>query len=152
MIVVNELPIVPKHYPLLLFAASEQKFREFLEQVITVGEYTYIRYAYEVRPHVTKEVLTMAGVASRLSRKDLEFMAEDIGPEIIAVMNAEKLLKGLNTEKGQALLSQMLATGIFEEWINGISPDHQKRLFELVLKRLAADLTDESKSGRNGND
>jgi hypothetical protein len=152
LIVVNELPIVPKHYPLLLFAASEQKFREFLEQVITVGEYTYVRYAYEVRPHVTKEVLTMAGVTSRLSRKDLEFMAEDIGPEIIAVMDAEKLLKGLNAEKGPALLSQVLATGIFEEWINGISPDHQKRLFELVLKRLAADLTDESKSGRNGND
>jgi hypothetical protein len=144
LIVINELPIVPKHYPLLIFAASEQKFREFLEQVITVGEYTYIRYAYEVRPHITKEVLTMAGVASRLSRKDLEFMAEDIGPDIIAVMNAKTLLKGLNTEKQQELFSQMLATGNFENLIDGINPDQQKRLFELVLKRLAAGLTEET--------
>jgi hypothetical protein len=86
----------------------------------------------------------MAGVASRLSRKDLEFMAEDIGPDIIAVMNAKTLLKGLNTEKQQELFSQMLATGNFENLIDGINPDQQKRLFELVLKRLAAGLTEET--------
>ena len=143
LIVINELPIVPQNYPLLVFAGSEQKFREFLEEVIATGEYTYIRYAYEVRPQVTKEVLTMAGVASRLSRKDLEFMAEDIGPEMIAVMNPEDMVKGMNAEKRQALLAQMLATVNAEELISGISPEQRKRLFELVLKTLAADLTDE---------
>jgi hypothetical protein len=39
-------------------------------------------YVYEVRPKVTREVLTMAGISTS-SRKDLEFMAEDIGPELV---------------------------------------------------------------------
>jgi hypothetical protein len=34
LIVVNELPITPKNYTLLLFTASKRKFREFLEQVV----------------------------------------------------------------------------------------------------------------------
>lgn len=152
LIVINELPIVPKNYPLLVFAASEQKFREFLEQVITVGEYTYIRYAYEVRPQLTKEALIMAGVASRLSRKDLEFMAEDIGPEIIAVMDTELLLKGMNAEKRQALLSQMLDTANMEELVSKMSPLQRKRLTELVLKMLAADLTTDTEQSSNGKD
>jgi hypothetical protein len=50
----------------------------------------------------------------------------------------------LNTEKQQELFSQMLATGNFENLIDGINPDQQKRLFELVLKRLAAGLTEET--------
>jgi hypothetical protein len=48
--------LLPKNYPLLVFAASERKFREFLQQIIQERSSIYIRYAYEVRPKVTKEV------------------------------------------------------------------------------------------------
>lgn len=147
MIVINELPVEPQYYPLLLFASSEQKFREFLEQVITVGEYTYVRYAYKVRPLATKEILTMAGVTSRLSRKDLEFMAGDIGSEIIAVMDAEMLLKGLSADKQEALLSRMLDSANMENLVNKMSPVHRKRLLELALKLVAADLHDDREGG-----
>jgi hypothetical protein len=94
----------------------------------------------------------MARIASRLSRKDLAFIAQDIGPEIIAMMKPETFLKGLSAEKQQALLLELLTTENLEEVIAGISPAHQKRLFGLVLKRLPADLLDEAKLDGNGND
>ena len=96
LIVINELPIIPKNYPLLIFASSAQRFREVLAQMIFEGERTYIRYAYEVRPQLTKEVLTMAGVTSRLSRKDLKFIADDIGRELVAFMSPKDLLEVIN--------------------------------------------------------
>ena len=172
LIVINELPVAPEHYPLLLFASSEEKFREFLAQVITSGEYTYVRYAYEVRPLATKEVLTMAGVTSRLSRKELEFMAGDIGPELVPFLHPGDVVKGMNAEKRQELLSlfdpadlfkgmmaqkqeklfaHLLATMSMEEILQEISPKDRKKLFELVLKTVAADLTEDADPDRNDN-
>ena len=110
----------------------------------------------------------MAVVASRLSRKDLEFMAEDIGPELAPFLKPEDLASALNAEKRQRLLSllepeellraadvqkqpklrsQLLAGMNVEELVNDISPTQQKRLFELLLKMLAAGLTDDSEDG-----
>ena len=93
----------------------------------------------------------MAGVASRLSRKDLEFMAGDIGSEIIAVMDAEMVLKGLSAEKQEALLSRMLDSANMEKLVNKMSPAHQKRLLELALKLVAADLTTDTEHDSKGN-
>lgn len=76
LIVINELPIEPKNYPLLLFAASKNKFRQFLERIIKEENSAYIYYAgvsfssqhlisdenkYRLDPKLTKEVLDMAG-------------------------------------------------------------------------------------------
>lgn len=106
------------------------------------------RYAYEVRPLITSEGLTMAGVASRLSRKELEFMAGNIGPELVPFLNPEDVVKGMNDEKQQRLLAMFsvedrLAGISIEEFLQGISPKDRKKLFELVLKTVAADLTDD---------
>jgi hypothetical protein len=122
-----------------------------LEQVITSGEYTYVRYAYEVRPLATKEVLTMAGVTSRLSRKELEFMAKDIGPELAPFMDPEDLMKGMMAQKQQKMFAQLLATMSVEELLQEISPKDRKKLFELVLKTVAADLTEEAAPDHNDN-
>jgi hypothetical protein len=147
LIVINELPIVPKNYPLLLFASSIRKFRQFLQQVIAEGNTRYLRYAYEVRPQVTREVFRMAGISTTISRQDLEFMAEDIGPELVAVMRPEKVLEGMDAEKLRRLMSFMsieerLADVSLDEFVKGISPERRKALFELVLKMLAAGLAD----------
>lgn len=107
LIVANELPIIPKNYLILLFASSKQKFREFLEQVIIESNTTYIRYAYEVRAQLTREVLTMAGISATLSREDLEFIAGDIGRDLVAVMNTEEVLEGMDSEKQQQLAASM---------------------------------------------
>jgi hypothetical protein len=157
LIVVNELPITPKNYALLLFASSERKFRQFLEKMIVEGNTRYIRYAYEVRPQMTREVLTMAGISTSISRKDLEFMAEDIGPELVPFLKPKDLLKGLNPEKQRELISllspeEILANISIEELIKGISPEQRKKLFELVLKMLASGLADkEELNGKSSN-
>jgi hypothetical protein len=97
LIVVNELTILPTNYPLLLFASSAKKFRQFLQQVVFEKNWNYIHFAYRLRPRITKEVLTMAGINS-LPKKDLEFIAKDIGVEILPYLDKADLLKQLSLE------------------------------------------------------
>jgi len=105
LLVINELPIVPKNYPLLLFASSERKFRKFLEEVVAQGEFTYLRYAYEVRPRLTREVVTMAGISATLSKEDLQFMADDIGRELMAFLPPAERLAGISVDERLAGIS-----------------------------------------------
>lgn len=153
LIVLNELPILPKNYPLLLFVSSDRKFRQFLKKLIVEGNTKYLRYAYQVRPQMTREVLTMAGISTSISRKDLEFMAGDIGPDLVPFLQPEDLLKGMDAEKQRRLLSLLSVeerlSGIStEELIKGIRPEQRKALFELLLKMLVAGL--EEKPEVNG--
>jgi len=166
LIVINELPIIPKHYALLLFASSDRKFRQFLKELIAEGNTRFIRYAYEVRPQLTREGLTMAGISTSISRKDLEFMAEDIGRELVAIMSPEEVLEGMGLEKQRRLFSllntkellthmsieERLAGVSIEELLKGISPEQRKKLFELVLKMLASGLADQEElNGKSSN-
>ena len=89
----------------------------------------------------------MSGVASRLSRKELEFMAGDIGPGLVPFLNPEDVVKGMNAEKRQVLLSEILDAANMEEVVNKMSPVHRKRLLELALKLVAADLNDDREGG-----
>ncbi|MFN8494131.1 MAG: hypothetical protein U0350_41415 [Caldilineaceae bacterium] len=140
MIVINELPIIAKHYALLLFASSERKFREFLAQVVMARNRTYIRYAYEVRPQVTREVLTMAGISATLSRKDLQFMAEDIGPELVPFLKPEDILKGMDPGKQRKLVSFLKP----EDLLQGMDVEKQRELIALLSSNEAfADLSAE---------
>ena len=97
LIVINELMIVPENYSLLLFASSAKKFRQFLQRIVEEENWNYIRFAYRLRPRITKEVLIMAGKHS-LPKADLEFMAKDIGPELLAFLTPEERLQGLGPE------------------------------------------------------
>jgi hypothetical protein len=143
LIVVNELPVMPKNYPLLLFASDQRKFRKFLQQMIVEGQRTYIRYAYEVRPQVTKEVLTMAGISARISRKDLEFMASDIGRELVAVMNPKDVLSAMNPKdvlsamNPKDVLSAMNPKDVLsamnpKDVLEGLDTEKQKKLIALL--------------------
>lgn len=130
LIVINELPNTSKNYGLLLFAASKRKFREFLEEVVVQQNMVYIRYAYEVDPKLTREVLTMAGISSTLSKSDLKFMAEDIGRELLAFLPAEDRVAGMSVEER--------LTGItVEELLTEMSPEKRKHILELLLKMNA---------------
>ncbi|MCE7990049.1 MAG: hypothetical protein DYG89_53570 [Caldilinea sp. CFX5] len=160
LIVINELPVISKNYPLLLFASNEQKFREALAQMIVAGKHTYVRYAYRVRPHVTKEVLIMAGKARSLPRKDLKFMANDIGPEIVDLMEPQDLIKNMSPKKQKRLLSlfspearlaslspeERLANLSPEEFLKGISPEKQKALLDSLLKIYPSTAPDEKQA------
>jgi hypothetical protein len=63
-------------------------------------------------------------------------------------LNPEDVVKGMNDEKQQRLLAMFsvearLAGISVEEFLQRISPKDRKKLFELVLKTVAADLTDD---------
>jgi hypothetical protein len=95
----------------------------------------------------------MAGISTSISRKDLEFMAGDIGPELVPFLQPEDLLKGMDAEKQRRLLALLSVeerlSGIStEELIKGIRPEQRKALFEFLLKMLAAGL--EEKPEVNG--
>lgn len=164
LIVINELPIEPKNYALLLFAASDRKFRQFLAKIIVENNLRYIRYAYQLRPQMTREGLTMAGISTTRSRKDLQFMAEDIGPELVPFLQPEDLLKGMDAEKQRQLLSlfspqQLLSNLISEERLSDVSmedliksmpPEQRKKLFELVLRIVASGLADQGEANGKG--
>jgi hypothetical protein len=80
LFVCNELVIEPKNYPLLLFAASQRKFREFVEQLVAENNTIYIDYARVANPKITEEVLRMAGRKSRYE-KNVEHIFDEYDPE-----------------------------------------------------------------------
>ena len=125
IVVINELAIIPRNYPLLVFAASERVFRQFLRQTFKEENFQYIRYAYAVQPKVTKEELAMAGIHHRLSREDLEFIAQDIGAELVNFLNLEERLKGLSPEEQLHGLSP-------EERLRGLDANELRKLKQLL--------------------
>jgi hypothetical protein len=81
----------------------------------------------------------MAGISATLSRKDLEFMAEDIGSELMPFMEPEDVVKGMDAEKQRRLVElldpqPLLDKLSVEELLQGISPEKQKTLFEMLSK------------------
>ncbi len=107
IIVINELPIIPKNYPFLLFASSEKKFREFLRHLFQERDLGYVHYAYRVRPEVTKEELQMLTKDPYLSEKDFHFIVQDIGPQLINYFPVEERLAGLAAEEIEAYLKRL---------------------------------------------
>ena len=97
LLVCNELPLEPKYYPLLLFAASQEQFRRFMLRLIEEENVTYINYASRTNPELTKEVLRMAGKQS-LYDKQLERMAKAFGEDLLEQMSPEVRLRGLTLE------------------------------------------------------
>lgn len=79
----------------------------------------------------------MAGISTTISRKDLEFMAEDIGEELIAVMTPEKMLKGMDQEKQRKFISLLNLEDLLAE----INPEKREQILKLLLKMQASGLT-----------
>ncbi len=117
ILVINELPTTPENYLLLLFAGSKKKFREFLTQALIARQFVYVEYAYIVRPQVTKELLEMAGIYT-IPRENLEFIAQDIGEQLIELMDPDIILKRLN-------LSEILRGLKPEERLQGLKPEER---------------------------
>ena len=104
LFVCNELKLVRKNYPLLLFASSKQKFRQFVEQIVGEDNITYIYYASRVEPETTKEVLQMAGKQS-LYEKQLQRIIDSMGTDLLKKMTPEERMQGLTVSERLAGLS-----------------------------------------------
>jgi hypothetical protein len=123
LFVCNELEMVPKNYPLLLFAASKEKFRQFVSQIVSEDNTIYIYYASRVEPEITKEVLKMAGKQS-LYENNLRRIAESMGEDLIPFLS-EEVLKRIPPEKR---VRSLTATDI----VRSLSPETKEELLQLL--------------------
>ncbi len=123
LFVCNEVEFIPKNYPLLLFAASKEKFRQFVERIVSEDNTIYIYYASRVEPEVTKEVLKMAGKQS-LYEKQLQRIAESMGEDLIPFLSKSKRVRGLT-------LSERLQ-GLTDEDLSSLSPEAKEMLLRLL--------------------
>ena len=141
LIVINELPIVPKNYSLLLFASSAKKFRQFLQRTVEEENWDYIHFAYRLRPQITQEVLTMAG-RHRIPKKDLAFMAEDIGTEILPFLSPEDRVRGLSPEDQlRGLTSEDRLHGLSsQDLLKHLSINAQQRPLDAEERRILQQL------------
>lgn len=115
LIAINELPAIKRNYPLLMFASSVQKFRTFLNKVLSEGQLDYVYFAYHIQPQITEELMKMAGLYT-LPRENLEFIAKDIGDELIDFLTLEQRLKGITAQERLEGITP-------QERLEGITPD-----------------------------
>lgn len=123
LFVCNELEVTPKNYPFLLFAASKEKFRQFVEQIVDADNMAYIYYAARVEPTVTKEVLKMARKQS-LYEKQLQRIVDSMGTDLLEKMTPEERMHGLT-------VSERLA-GLSLEDLRTLDPKVKAALLELL--------------------
>jgi hypothetical protein len=126
LFVCDELEMVPKNYPLLLFAASKEKFRQFVEKIVSEDNTIYIYYASRVEPEITKEVLKMSGKQS-LYEKNLRRIAESMGEDLIPFLS-EEVLKRLPPEKRVRSLTA-------KDIVRSLSPETKEELLQLLTKQ-----------------
>lgn len=149
IIVINELPITAENYPLLVFASSETKFRAFLSEMLRGQQFELVPLAYQVRPFVTKELLLMAQRYS-IPKKNLEFIAKDIGEELMPFFSYEERLAGIPMEEVLANVptEERLADIPAEKQIESLSDEavqafeaqiHEKTLWRLYEQKSSAD-------------
>ena len=138
LFVSNELVIEPKNYPLLLFASSKKKFRQFVERIVSEDNTVYIYYAHFPDYELTEEVLEMAGRQSSY-QKNLERVTQDlltiIGKEkLLKMMTPEERVRGLlPEERVRGLLPEERVRGLPpEERVRGLTPEERKKLKQLL--------------------
>ncbi len=133
LFVCNELKIEPKNYPLLLFAASKKKLRQFFERIVEEDNTLYIYYAHFADYELIEEVLKMAGKQSQYE-KTLERFAKDYGSALLRGLTPEERLHGLQPEERlRGLQPEERLSGLQpEEILRGLSPETREKLRQLL--------------------
>jgi len=130
LFVINELPMEPKYYPLLLFASSKKKFRQFVEQIVSEDNTVYIYYAHFVDYELTEEVLEMAGKRSSY-QKNMERVAQDL----LSVIGKDKLLEMVTPEERlRGLPPEERVRGLtLEERLRGLDHQTQEKIKQAIF-------------------
>ena len=126
IIAVNELEVIPKNYPLLMFATSKRKFKEFLHDALArddSDDRPIITCTYVLRAELIQE-LNMS-IKNHLSPEALDFIIENIGDEILDRFSPEEIASRLSPEERITGLSpEEIASRLSpEERITGLSPE-----------------------------
>lgn len=128
----NELELAPKNYPLLLFATSKEKFRQFVERIVGEADITYIYYASRIEPELTKEILDMAGKQS-LYEKQLQRIVDSMGTDLLKKMTPEERMDGLTvSERVQGLTVDERLAGLSQDDLQSLDPDVKMALLRLL--------------------
>jgi hypothetical protein len=112
------------------------KSREIIEEFVEKDLEEYIDYAYLTHPQITREIIKMAKKRYSLPRKNLEFIAQDIGPELAPFINPEDRVRDLTpAQRIQGLDAKQRIQGL----------DAKQRLQGLSLEDRIDDLSDEER-------
>ena len=137
LFVCNELELVPKNYPLLLFATSKEKFRQFVERIVGEDDITYIYYASRIEPALTKEILDMAG-KQNLYEKQLQQIVDVMGTDLLKKMTPQERMEGLTvSQRVQGLTVSQRVQGLtVDERLAGLSQDDLQNMKMALLQLL----------------
>ena len=142
LFVCDELEMNPNNYLLLLFAASEEKLRQFFERIVAEEDAFYLHYALWLKPTLVKEVLAMAGKLT-LYQQDLKRFAQAAGEDLLPLMSPEERVRGLTPEErlrgltpeevGRVLTPEERLRGLtLEERLLGLDPEIQEKIKQLI--------------------
>jgi len=155
IIAINELEVIPKNYPLLMFATSKQKFEEFLRDAVDRNDSDHdpvITFAYFLRSELIQEI--DMSFKSYLSKEALDIIIEDIGDEILSRFSVDEILSRFsvdeilsrfNTDEIASHLSpEEIASRLSpEERLTGLSPE--ERLTGLSPEEIVSRLSPEER-------
>lgn len=151
VVIIDELAIEYKNYPLLLFAKI-RKFREFLKHAFEHNRLEYLKYAYTLRPQETEEVLMMLGKRFKMSDEARRRMIENLFgiEEVVKLLSPEDRVRGLSVE-------DILHVYDIEDILRGL--DVENRLRGLDVEDIIRGLSQENikklqkiLNGKEGND
>jgi hypothetical protein len=152
VLVVAELAIEERNYPLLLFSKGRKR-KEFLKELVRKGAIEYLRLAYQLYPDDVMEVFSMSKDFPTLE-ENIRVIIKDLGAdrilremqpqEIAQTIDAQKwtqIAQSIPDEQENALLRSLLLRHNRPEEIAQAIPAEQEEalLRALLLKRLSAE-------------
>lgn len=165
LIVIRELPPIPKNYLLLLFTGDAAQFRTALEQMLAEGNITYLPYAWRTRPEITQEVMKMKRRDGKMTYEEsLQFFVKDFGDDIIKMLPVEKRLEGLDpaqrlegldpAQRLEGLTSEQILTALSQKQLltdrnmayllQQVSLEERKVIIEQLLQSLLAAIPEQA--------
>ena len=130
LIAINELPIEPMYYSLLLFASSKARSQEIIEEIVRNERVEYIPYAYRLYPKLTEEILEMSDKYTQ----NLEYIAQNMGQDLLPFISNEDRVRGLTlAQRLQGLDAKQRLQGLsLEDRIRALSDEERRALRQLL--------------------
>lgn len=108
VVVIGELTIERRNYPLLLFAGKKKR-RQFFEELVRRGDKEYIDLAYELYPDELREVLEMSRRDYPTLEENIRFIVKDLGADrILQNIDPELMVKWILEHKGRAAFNALI--------------------------------------------
>ncbi|MBI1927804.1 hypothetical protein HYR99_26645 [Candidatus Poribacteria bacterium] len=108
VVVIGELTIERRNYPLLLFAGKKKR-RQFFEELVRRGDKEYIDLAYELYPDEMREVLEMSRRDYPTLEENIRFIVKDLGADrILQNIDPELMVKWILEHKDRAEFNALI--------------------------------------------